>query len=85
MSKSINVNDFIYAKLVSVAGEMTMMSGKPISLGLSIALCLSVFETVTEKWPNAKNELAQELKKVDSKDLTKLDEAWDRIYQEITK
>ncbi|MDI6640379.1 MAG: hypothetical protein QMD78_06120 [Methanocellales archaeon] len=85
MGKTVNVNEYTYTKLASLAGELTMLSGRPISLSMAIFMSVSLWDVLEGIHPGTKKRVIEEFKKMDSKDFVEFDEILDRLFEWIIK
>jgi len=83
MAKTVSLNEFTYGKLVGVSGKLTIMAKKPVSLGLTVDLALTVFETIMLEEPKRRELLEKSLKDLVS--IGDFDKLYDAFYKLITE
>ena len=82
MAKTISVDELTYSNVVTVAGKMMMMFGKPFSLGFTIYIATHIFDKMLERLPPEKIKEGKELfKNVSSSN--QLDEMLENAFRDI--
>ena len=84
MAKTVSLNELTYSKLAALSGELTIMSEKPISLGLTVHIALITFETLIENREKRKR-LEEKLKHLRISSAEDFDKGMDALYKLITK
>ena len=84
MAKTVSLNDFIYSKLASLSGEFTAIAGKPISLGMTVAILLIVYEGSKNLIPEFHKNL-EKILKGPIRAPEEFDQYWDNIFKKITR
>lgn len=85
MTKTVSLNDLTYSELAVLAGRLSMMAKKPISLGMTIAIVTVVFEKLLS-FPGVEERWGKMLSEVSAKMLTpeEFDIHWDEFFKVIT-
>ena len=82
----MSLNDFTYSELAVLAGRLSMIAKKPISLGMAIAMATGIFEAYLE-FPGVKESFEKRFSKLGTRMLTpeEFDLYWDEFFKGITR
>lgn len=85
MTKTVSLNDLTYSELAVLAGRLSMIAKKPISLGMTVAITTDVFERLL-RFPVVEEVIEKTFSKVSAKMLTpeEFDVHWDEFFKKIT-
>ena len=86
MTKTVSLNDYTYSELAVLAGRLSMIAKKPISLGMAIAMATAMFEAYLNL-PGAEGRLGKKFSKLGARMLTReeFDVHWDKFFKLITE
>jgi hypothetical protein len=82
--KTVSLNEMVYAELVTLSGELTAISKKPISLSMATNWAVSSLRRLLNS-PGVREELEKRLKGIDFLTPKEFDKIGDMTYQVITK
>mgnify|MGYP000353686606 CR=1 FL=1 len=85
MAKTVSLNEFIYTKLAALSGEFTAKAGKPVSLGMTVAILLMCYETFMELYPGLRKNIEKILKESAIASPREFDKYWDDILKKIVE
>ena len=86
MTKTVSLNDFTYSELAVLAGKLSIIAKRPISLGMTIAIATASFGKFLEL-PGAKKEIEKRFSELSATILTpeEFDTYWDEFFKMITR
>lgn len=81
----MSLNDLTYSELAVLAGRLSMMAKRPISLGMTITLTTIIFEKLLTI-PALEEQWKKMFSKISPTMLTpqEFDKHWDELYEVIT-
>lgn len=83
MAKTISVNEYVYAELASISGELTSLARKPISMGMTLLVALKVFRDWLGQ-PQIRNNLRKLFETTEVVSPEAFDVGWEKAFQEIS-
>ena len=78
MTKTVNLPETIYADLVSISEELTLIAKKPISLSMAVHL-LSVVYNAYMNNPCTRDVFSQQLASLEIISPEEFDKVWDEV------
>ena len=84
MVKTISLPELVYSELVTIAGELTMRSKKPISLGMAVSILASIYKTFNQCFPEFLEKLAEKLQKANVMSPEEFDKVWEETFKQIS-
>lgn len=81
----MSLNDLTYSELAVLAGKLSMMAKKPISLGMTIAFATAVFDKLLS-FPSLEEYVEKKFSELSATMLTheEFDTHWDEFFKVIT-
>ena len=76
MAKTVNLPEMVYADLVSLSEELTLMAKKPISLSMAVHLLVEVYHAYMNN-PCASDAFSQQLASLEILSPEEFDKVWD--------
>jgi len=85
MTKTISLNDYAYSEVAVLAGKLSILAKKPVSLGMTIQLATGIFGKILEN-PETKKSVGEAFSEIFDKMLTpeEFELSWDKFYEMIT-
>lgn len=84
MVKTVSLPEMIYSELVSIAGELTMLSKKPISLGMTVNFLTAIYKAAVETYPELPKRIAEKLQAIEVMSPEEFEKSMDDVYKKIT-
>ncbi len=78
MTKTVNLPETVYADLVSISEELTLMAKKPISLSMAVHLLGEVYHAYMNN-PCASDAFSQQLASLKIMSPEEFDKVWDEL------
>lgn len=81
----MSLNDLTYSQLAVLAGRLSMMAKKPISLGMAVSISTEIFDVVLNI-PGVEEELKKKFSEISTKILSpeEFNIHWDEFFKLIT-
>ena len=79
----MSLNDLTYSELAVLAGRLSMIAKKPISLGMTIAFATEVFNRLLNL-PGVEEYVEKRFSEISILTPEEFDLQWDRIFKVIT-
>ncbi|MEW6069013.1 MAG: hypothetical protein AB1485_00180 [Candidatus Thermoplasmatota archaeon] len=82
MAKTISVNEYVYAQIASLTGEITMLAKKPFAMGATILLGMLLLR----KWlaePGGKEAAKEAFSKAEILSPEEFDRQWEALFAKI--
>ena len=85
LTKTVSLNDYTYSELAVLAGRLSMIAKKPISLGMTVAFATSIFQKVLEL-PGIEEKMEKKFSEVSATIMTpeEFESHWDAFFKVIT-
>jgi hypothetical protein len=78
MAKTVNLPEMVYADLVSISEELTLIAKKPISLSMAVHLLGEVYRAYMNN-PCASDAFSQQLASLEILSPGEFDKVWDEL------
>jgi hypothetical protein len=85
LTKTVSLNDLTYSEVAVLAGRLSMLAKKPMSLGMTIAFTTKVFQAYLEI-PGVAKQLEKKFSEISAAMLSpeEFDSHWDAFFKAIT-
>ena len=85
MTKTVSLNDMTYSQLAVLAGRLSMIAKRPISLGMTVAAATSVFDSLL-RFPIVEELLEKKFSEIPTGIMApeEFDLRWDQFFKVIT-
>lgn len=86
MTKTVSLNDFTYSELAVLAGRLSILAKKPISLGMTIAISMILSENFLNL-PGAKEAMKKKFSEISPNMFTpeEFESYFEGLFKVITK
>ena len=85
LTKTVSLNDFTYSELAVLAGRLSMIAKKPISLGMTISIASIALDQYLRA-PGVEKKLQKKFSEISARMMTpeEFDSYWDQAFKTIT-
>ena len=84
MTKTVSLPEMIYAELVTVSGELTAITRKPVSLGMADYLLTSFYRGMMQS-TKVRKSYVRFLEKMPLGSPEEFEETWNKYWTEVLK